>query len=61
MNIFMSAKEAKRRMDEFDPKGSKCPICKREFRTGCKHNTVEARTRLNEIYLRAIAREEKTS
>jgi hypothetical protein len=40
---------------EFDPRGSKCPICKSEFRTGCKHSVTQAHERLRAELARAEA------
>jgi len=51
---MISIKKAKKRMEEFDPRGSKCPICKRNFRKGCAHSVSEATDRLFEDYVHAI-------
>lgn len=48
-------KKAKERLDTFSARDSKCPICKADFRRGCKHSVVQARTRLFEDYIRAIS------
>lgn len=48
----MSLKKALQRQREFSARGSKCPICKRDFRHGCNHSVVEARTRLADDVLK---------
>ncbi len=48
---------AKKRLQDFDPRGSKCPICGMNFRNGCKHSVTEAREYLNAQVIPAIARE----
>lgn len=58
---MMTVKKAKQRMDSFNPRGSKCPICKKEFRTGCNHNVAQAETRLFEDYVKALARTQQVN
>ena len=36
-------RKAKLALTNFDPRGSNCPICGREFRTDCSHSVVQAR------------------
>lgn len=47
-------RHAKEKMDSFSARGSNCPICKKEFRTGCNHSVAEAEQRLFENYIKAI-------
>lgn len=50
---------ARKRLQEFSPRGSNCPICRREFRgDGCPHSVTDARTRLEEDVTREIVRGE---
>ncbi len=49
--------KARKRLQDFDPRGSKCPICGMNFRNGCKHSVTEAREYLNTQLMQAIARE----
>lgn len=46
---------AKKAMDTFSARGSKCPICKAQFRTGCNHSVKQAEDRLLQNYIKAIA------
>lgn len=48
-------RRAKQKLDEFSARGSKCPICKANFRTGCSHSVKQAKDRLFENYIKAIA------
>ena len=54
----MTVKEARKRMNSFQAKSSKCPVCHRNFRNGCDHSVVAARNRLQENLVRAIVQEE---
>ena len=51
-------KNAKDKMESFSARGSKCPICKKEFRKGCNHSVKEAKDKLQENYITAITRKE---
>ena len=42
----------------FDARGSKCPICKRDFRHGCDHSIGEAMARIEQDYIHAVVRYE---
>ena len=55
MKETKNIKRAKDRMNSFSARGSKCPICKRDFRRGCEHSVVAAKGRLFQDYVRAIA------
>lgn len=55
MDINKQIVNAKRRLDTFDPRGSKCPICKASFRNGCNHSVKQANERLFELYLKAMS------
>jgi len=48
-------KKAKEKMDSFSSKDSVCPICKASFRRGCDHSIKQAKDKLFENYVRAIA------
>jgi galactose-1-phosphate uridylyltransferase len=48
--------KAKQALDQFSARGSKCPICKKEFRTGCDHSVTQAKDRLLKNYIQAIAK-----
>jgi len=49
-------KQAKEKLDNFSARGSKCPICKKPFRHGCDHSVIQAKERLFENYIKAIAK-----
>ena len=48
-------KKAKNKMESFSARGSKCPICNKQFRYGCKHSVVEAKAKLFQAYIIAVA------
>lgn len=59
-DIMKSKKTAKYLMDRFDVKSSKCPICRKKFRSDdCPHSIPQARERLFEDYVREIASQSK--
>lgn len=41
-------------MKTFDPRDSKCPICKCEFRKDCNHSIEEAERKLFEDYIKSL-------
>lgn len=54
-------KKARQRLDSFskDPKSSQCPICNHWFGSdSCPHSIDQAKQRLNEFIIGAIARKE---
>jgi len=53
----MKLKEALKLQREFSARGSRCPICKRDFRHGCNHSVVEARQKLERNVIEAIVEE----
>lgn len=53
-----SIKKARQKLREFSPRGSSCPICRRDFRYGCKHSVQEAKDKLKDDITRAIVRNE---
>ena len=53
-----SAAWHKQRMKDFSARGSRCPICKLDFRRGCSHSIVAAEERLKENYMRALIDEQ---
>lgn len=53
----MTSKQAKLALDSFSARGSKCPICKRGFRTGCQHSVGEAKRYLSEQYIKTLVQE----
>lgn len=46
---------AKRKLQNFSARGDKCPICHKNFRHGCGHSVEEAKDRLFQKYIEAIA------
>ena len=50
----MKKNKAKEALDNFSARGSKCPICKKNFRRGCNHSVQQAKDRLFENYIRSI-------
>lgn len=50
-----AVKKAKHRMDTFSARGSQCPLCGKSFRKGCNHSVMEAKDKLFENYIKAIA------
>ena len=51
----MRTKEtALKRFRNWKARGDLCPICKKEFRTGCNHSVQQARDRLFENYIKTI-------
>lgn len=51
--------KARRRMESFSARGSKCPICKADFRGDkCPHSVKQAEAKLFQNYIKAIASEE---
>ena len=46
--------QAKRLMDSFSPKSSRCPLCNEIFKTGCLHTQGEAKAHLYKQYMTAI-------
>jgi len=55
MDTKYQIRQAKKRMDDFSARGSDCPICKKTFRCGCNHSVKQAREKLFEQYIKAIA------
>ena len=51
---MMKKKAALQKLREFNPRGSRCPICNKDFRKGCDHSVQEAKDRLFENYIKAI-------
>lgn len=51
-----AVKKAKEKMESFSARGSKCPVCKKDFRRGCDHSVKQAKDKLFERYILAIAR-----
>jgi len=51
----MKSKKAKAAMNNWTARGSDCPICKQPFRSGCSHTVDQAKTKLFENYISAIA------
>lgn len=47
-------KKALNKYKNFNAGGSKCPICNKQFRDGCKHSVVEVKERLYENYIKTI-------
>lgn len=45
-SLKQNIEKARRRLHAFDPRDSLCPVCEREFRTGCNHSAKEARDTL---------------
>ena len=52
----MKSSKAKQHLDNFSARGSDCPICRKVFRTGCKHTVVEAKQRLFENYIKSFTK-----
>ena len=51
----MTIKKAKKRRQEFNARGSKCPLCKQLFRS-CGHSIIQAYDRLDKDYTVALIR-----
>jgi len=49
----MTARQATKRLLNFAPKTSKCPICNKLFRRGCFHSIEAAYNRLKDDLLNA--------
>lgn len=50
--------KARERLKNFDPRGSNCPICKKEFRSdNCPHTVEQAENKLNNNIMREIVME----
>ena len=47
-------KKALNKYKNFNARGSKCPICNKQFRNSCGHSTIEAKERLYENYIKTI-------
>jgi hypothetical protein len=56
---MINKKQAKKALEDFSPRGSNCPICKKNFRYGCSHSVLEAKSFLYEQYIKSIIKEEK--
>lgn len=41
----------------FDPRGSLCPICRKDFRRGCNHSVEEARKHIQKKEIKDIINE----
>ncbi len=52
--------QARHKWKDFSARGSKCPVCRKDFRYGCRHSISEAKERLFEDYIRAILSEAAT-
>lgn len=50
----MTVKQARRRIESWNPRGSNCPICHKDFRHGCNHNVVQSEQRLQEDLIDAL-------
>lgn len=57
MNSLMKAQIA---LQTFDPRGSTCPICKRDFRKGCNHSITQAINRLEQNLFNERLKQSKT-
>ena len=50
--------KARERAEKFSPRGSDCPICKKDFRYGCNHNVRQAEDRLQEEITKLVVQRE---
>lgn len=43
----------------FNARGSKCPICRKDFRNGCTHSVSQAKERIEKDYINKLILKQK--
>ena len=44
----------KTKREVFNARGSRCPICRKDFRNGCNHSVSQAKERIEKDYINKL-------